>query len=586
MQRKHTGVRRGFFLILVLVVIALATMAAYSFTDLMIAYDEAAYLSQDQSQADLLVESGVEAARIILAQPPLGRLESGGVSQNPQLFQAVNVAPGVDASGRGNFTILAPALDELGQMAGLRYGLQNESARLNLNVLPTLESADSALTAVSAVAGGAEDSLAEFESMAGGDNLARSLLLALPGMTEEIADNILDYLDEDDEPREFGAESEYYLSLPTPHEAKNGPLDSVEELLLVKGVTPWMLFGADANRNGVIDASEQMMGQSSGDGVASLGWSAYLTVHSLENNKRSDGTPRIHVNGDDLELLYEELREALGNDDWASFIVAYRVAGQPPSGGGMAGADGSGSRPPDGDGGEGRGDRDGGGEEEGGGGEGAGGGPPVAWSAEALDQVDLSGGAGTQLGQLLDLIGAQVTIGEGDESQIFLSPFTDSPLAMVEYMPALMANLTTQNFEVMPGRININECPAELIRGIPLLPPDAAEAIIEARGEASETENRQYETWPLVEGLVTLDGMKSLMPILTAGGDVYRAQVVGYFEGKNASSRAEVVIDATSVNPKVAYWRSLSHLGRGFDVAVLGIRSPDAFQATMQASGN
>lgn len=597
MRGKRSRVRRGFFLILVLVVVAMATMAAFSFTDLMVAYDEAAYLNHDQGQADLLVESGVEAARIVLAQPPAGRLDSGGVYQNPQLFQAVNVVPGVEASSRGNFTILAPALDEMGQMAGLRYGLQNESARLNLNVLPTLEAGDSALTAITAVAAGAEGMPSDTENSGAGDNVARSLLLALPGMTEEIADNILDYLDEDDEPRDYGAESEYYLSLPSPYEAKNGPLDSVEDLLLVKGVTPWMLFGADANRNGVIDASEQMMGQIAGDGVASLGWAAYLTVHSLENNKRSDGTPRINVNADDLEVLHGELADALVNEDWASFIVAYRVAGRPqqgaveePFGGGGSG---SGDGEPSSGGDRDRSDDVGGagdgeatiGTDPGGGG-GGGGGPPVAWTAEEFDQVDLSGGSGVQIGQLLELVGAQVTIGEGEESQTFVSPFTDDLLAMAEYMPALMANLTTQTFEVMPGRINVNECPAELIRGIPLLTSETAEAIIEARGEASETENRQYETWPLVEGLVTLEEMKSLMPILTAGGDVYRAQVVGYFEGKNASSRAEVIIDATSVNPKVAYWRDLSHLGRAFDVAVLGIRSPDAFQATMQSSGN
>lgn len=574
--------RRGFFLILVLVVIAMATMAAFSFTDLMVAYDEAAYLSNDRGQAEMLVESGVEAVRVILAQPPMVRSESGGVYSNPSLFQAVNVVPGTDASTRGNFTILAPSMDEMGQMAGLRFGLQNESARLNLNVLPTLESSSEALTAVTdALAGSSpETPLGESgdsaESEIAVDGLAQSLLMALPGMTAEAADCILDFLDADDEPREFGAESEHYLSLTSPYDAKNGPLDSVEELLLVKGVTPWMLFGADANRNGVIDASEQMMGQTSDGGIASLGWAAYLTVHSLESNKRADGTPRINVNSDDLETLYMDLSDALGNEDWASYIVAYRMAGAPSGLQNSAGASGEQAENPFSE----EGSRGGssGGESSGGAAE--------SWSAAALDELDLSAGGNVQIGQLLDLVGSQVTIGEGDDAKIFRSPFSSSPLSMVEYLPALMGNLATQDFKVMPGRININECPAELIRGIPLITPEVADAIIEARGEDSQTENRLYETWPLAEGLVTLEEMKLLMPILTAGGDVYGAQVVGYFEGKNSSSRAEVIVDATSVNPKVAYWRDLSHLGRGFDVAVLGVRAPDAYEATQQAAGN
>jgi len=37
---------------------------------------------------------------------------------------------------------------------------------------------------------------------------------------------------------------------------KSGPYDSLNELLLVRGVTPELLFGKDKNRNGVIDPDE------------------------------------------------------------------------------------------------------------------------------------------------------------------------------------------------------------------------------------------------------------------------------------------------------------------------------------------
>jgi hypothetical protein len=50
----------------------------------------------------------------------------------------------------------------------------------------------------------------------------------------------------------------------------------------------------------------------------------------------------------------------------------------------------------------------------------------------------------------------------------------------------------------------------------------------------------------LAKGVVTLDQMKLLTPFMTAGGDVYRAQLVGYFDGGNASARAEVVCDAAT----------------------------------------
>jgi general secretion pathway protein K len=40
-----------------------------------------------------------------------------------------------------------------------------------------------------------------------------------------------------------GAEDDYYMSLERPYHCKNGPLDSLEELLLVKGVTPELFYG-------------------------------------------------------------------------------------------------------------------------------------------------------------------------------------------------------------------------------------------------------------------------------------------------------------------------------------------------------
>ncbi len=81
-------------------------------------------------------------------------------------------------------------------------------------------------------------------------------LLMNSGVKEEVADTIvdslLDWKDPDDLVRLHGAESDYYKSLPVPYKAKDGNLDSVEELLLVKGVTPEIVYG-DGKKKGIID---------------------------------------------------------------------------------------------------------------------------------------------------------------------------------------------------------------------------------------------------------------------------------------------------------------------------------------------
>lgn len=63
---------------------------------------------------------------------------------------------------------------------------------------------------------------------------------------DEIIDSILDWTDTNGEHRLNGAESDdYYLTLPTPYRARNGPIESVNELLQIKGVTPALFAGAE-----------------------------------------------------------------------------------------------------------------------------------------------------------------------------------------------------------------------------------------------------------------------------------------------------------------------------------------------------
>jgi general secretion pathway protein K len=57
-----------------------------------------------------------------------------------------------------------------------------------------------------------------------------------------IVDSILDWRDSDDLHRLNGAEDRYYRSLSNPYACKNGAFDSVEELLLVRGMRPELFY--------------------------------------------------------------------------------------------------------------------------------------------------------------------------------------------------------------------------------------------------------------------------------------------------------------------------------------------------------
>jgi len=53
----------------------------------------------------------------------------------------------------------------------------------------------------------------------------------------EIISAIIDWIDPDDDPLPEGAEGSYYGSLDPPYGCKNAPLDTLSELLMIKGVT-------------------------------------------------------------------------------------------------------------------------------------------------------------------------------------------------------------------------------------------------------------------------------------------------------------------------------------------------------------
>ena len=89
----------------------------------------------------------------------------------------------------------------------------------------------------------------------GSDIILRNLLKNLGVQEEEtntIVDSILDWKDADDAHHLSGAEDEYYMSLPNPYKAKNANFDTLEELLLVKGMTSEILYGSE-EKKGIIN---------------------------------------------------------------------------------------------------------------------------------------------------------------------------------------------------------------------------------------------------------------------------------------------------------------------------------------------
>jgi general secretion pathway protein K len=93
---------------------------------------------------------------------------------------------------------------------------------------------------------------------------------------DDIVDALKDWMDPDNEVTNFGAESPFYQSLDRPYACKNAPLNFLEELLLVKGISRELFYGTE-ERPGI---SAYLTTQGS-DGKININTAPSLVLRSL-----------------------------------------------------------------------------------------------------------------------------------------------------------------------------------------------------------------------------------------------------------------------------------------------------------------
>jgi competence ComEA-like helix-hairpin-helix protein len=239
----------------------------------------------DAIQAHYLALAGVEKAKALLYRDMAERKRSSR-NHNGELYKAPEYFRGVPL-GRGEFSVFRQGTrDEGGRVA---FGITDEEGRLNIN-------------------------------KASAEELGK-----LDGMTPDIVAAIQDWRDGDNTARASGAEADYYASLKPPYLPRNGPFQTIRELLMVRGVTRDLLGGEDANFNGLLDPEEDDGKDSlpidDGDGVLDAGWSGLLTVDSSARNENASGQQRIDVQSADEKTL-TTLRGITA--ELAKAIVGYR----------------------------------------------------------------------------------------------------------------------------------------------------------------------------------------------------------------------------------------------------------------------
>ncbi|MBN2508406.1 MAG: general secretion pathway protein GspK [Verrucomicrobia bacterium] len=263
--------QNGFVLVAVLVVILLASMIAVSLLFRVRAEEAASACSASSEQAWAAAMTGVAEVIRFMREATPGSLDW---RNSPDTFREQWVYD--DGADRWYFTVYSAG--DPGELEDLRYGLTDEAGKLHLN------------------------------------HATEEALGKLPDMPPLLVQALMDYLDPDDDPRPEGAEQEYYDALPSPYTLRNGALASMEELLLVRGFSPAVVYGEDLNLNFRLDPNENDSDQSfppdDNDGLLDRGLSPYVTVMSYDLNETSEGLPRTNLNDPQDPLMTDALPEA------------------------------------------------------------------------------------------------------------------------------------------------------------------------------------------------------------------------------------------------------------------------------------
>jgi len=435
----------------------------------------------DLIQARYLALAGVEKAKALVYQESQRRRESGRdarstLHDNPAEFQNVKL-------GRGSFRVIRHGSNASGARV---YGLTDEESRLNMNV-------------------------------ASAEQLYKVRGLAIP-----IAAAVVDWRDDDHKLTSEGAERDYYDSLDPPHRIRNGPLETLQEALMIRGVTPNLLLGEDTNYNRVLDPNENDGAESppgdDRDGVLDRGWADTLTVHSEVDNASAWGKARVDIQ----QASAESLAEVDGiSTDLAAKIVAYRGQNSletiadlldvkqvtntqntqnTQSGGGNA---------------------------------------PTA--SRAYRESTAATTENQESGSEITSSGSDQNQGAGGENLISL-----------DLLKRIADHVTTGTGRTIPGAVNINTASREAIACLPGITEDLSWALLSFRQQKGYISS-------VVELLdapgVTREIFKQLVPGVTVRSETFRVVAEGWVPSSGARRRIEVVFRVGDYDVDTLYYR-------------------------------
>jgi competence ComEA-like helix-hairpin-helix protein len=273
-----------------------------------------------------------------------------------------------------------------------------------------------------------------------------------------------------------------------PYLPRNGPLQTIRELLGVRGVSPQLLLGKDLQQNGLLEPDDEQPDTGITDEL-DLGWAGQLTVNSIINNVNAAGIDRVNVQSADQAAL---TGIKCITEDIAKAIVAYRGQNQFKSIADLL---------------------------------------DVVAASSNQNQPGQGGGPNIQANQQP----GQSRSGSGQPNSTPQGPkVIDENLLM-----DIADDLTTDSGSDLPGLVNINSASLEVLSCLPGLSRELAQGIISFRQSNGSFPNI---AWLLKVQGITRDLLKQVAPRVTARSETYRILCEGKVQSSGARQRIQEIV--------------------------------------------
>jgi len=395
----------------------------------------------DRVQAHYLALAGIEKAKALLYQNAQersrnGKNHTGELYNDEQQFRDVPF-------GRGKFRVFRRGRQDEG--GGIIYGVSDEESRLNIN----------------------QASMDQFTNVI--------------GMTPDVAAAIIDWRSEENSPvTPGGAKADYYTSLQPPYLPRNGPFQTVRELLMVRGVSSELLLGQDSDQNGLLGLSEDggdgMPADDQSSSLEDAGWSAMMTVDSTVNDVSAAGEDRVNVQSADEAALTGVQGITSGI---AKAIIAYRGQNQLKS---------------------------------------------------VADLLDVTAQTQNQRGSTGNRNGQANRPG---------STSTGPKVVSEDLLRDVADQLTAATDPSLPGMINVNTAGIDVLTCLPGVDRQLAQAIISYRQSEGFLPN---VAWLLKVPGMTRDIFKQIAPLVSVRSETYRIVSEGKVSSTGARQRIQVIV--------------------------------------------